>query len=78
MIREDTRTHRIPPRSGVAIELGEGDFLTVFDPEGMQVSDLVAMSRADPREIISNGRTFDYEETTRLTSGSSSINSTRI
>ncbi|MCV0384278.1 MAG: urea carboxylase-associated family protein [Erythrobacter sp.] len=70
MTREDTRTHRIAPRSGVAVELGKGDFLTVLDPEGMQVSDLVAVSRGDPREILSNGRTFDYEETTRLTSGS--------
>ncbi len=61
--------HRIEPRSGVAIELAKGDRLIVIDPQGGQVSDLVAMSRADVREIISNGRTFDYEETTRLTTG---------
>lgn len=61
--------HRISPRTGVAVVLAEGDELVVVDPEGGQVSDLVAYSRADVREAISNGRTFDYEETTRLTTG---------
>jgi uncharacterized protein YcgI (DUF1989 family) len=63
-------THRIEPRSGVAVELRRGDVLTVIDPQGSQVSDLVAVARADPREIISNGRTFDYEETIMLSTGS--------
>ena len=62
-------TNRIEPRTGVAVELSVGDLLTVIDPEGSQVSDLVAVSRRDPREILSNGRTFDYEETIRLTTG---------
>ena len=62
-------TNRIEPRTGVAVELSVGDLLTVIDPEGSQVSDLVAVSRQDPREILSNGRTFDYEETIRLTTG---------
>lgn len=60
---------RIEPRSGVAFELSEGQLLTVIDPEGAQVSDLLAYSRADTREVISNGRTFDYEETIKLTKG---------
>ena len=34
-----------------------------------QVSDLLAFGAADVREAISNGRTFDYEETIRLTTG---------
>lgn len=63
-------TKRIMPRTGVAIELAEGDTLTVIDPEGGQVSDLLAVSRSDPREILSNGRTFDYEESIKLTTGS--------
>lgn len=58
---------RIPPRSGVAVRLPEGAVLTVIDPEGSQVSDMLAVSAADPGEILSNGRTFDYEETLRLT-----------
>lgn len=60
---------RIEPRSGVAFELREGQTLTVIDPEGAQVSDLLAYNLADMREGISNGRTFDYEETIKLTAG---------
>ena len=43
--------------------------MTVIDPRGQQVSDLVAFLESDPREMLSNGRTFDYEETLRLTTG---------
>jgi len=59
----------IPPRSGTAFRLREGARLSVIDPRGRQVSDLVAFCAADPREALSNGRTFDYEETLRLTTG---------
>ena len=59
----------IAPRSGVAFRLRQGQTLRVVDPEGMQVSDLLAFSAADVREAISNGRTFDYEETIALTTG---------
>lgn len=34
--------------------------LTVIDPQGCQVSDLLAFAASDVREVISNGRTFDY------------------
>ena len=60
---------RISPRSGVAFALGKGQRLTVIDPEGSQVADLLAFAAADVREVISNGRTFDYEETIALTTG---------
>ena len=59
----------LPPRSGTAFELATGELLTVIDPQGSQVSDLLAYARTDVREVISNGRTFDYEETVRLTAG---------
>ncbi|WP_033074120.1 DUF1989 domain-containing protein [Sphingopyxis sp. MWB1] len=62
-------THRIAPRSGTAFILKKGETLRVTDPEGGQVSDLLAFSAADPKEVVSNGRTFDYEETIRLTAG---------
>jgi uncharacterized protein len=62
-------TTRIPPRSGVAFTLPRGAVLRVIDPEGCQVSDLVAFGAEDVREALSNGRTFDYEETLRLTAG---------
>ena len=63
----------IPPRSGTAFLLGEGQLLTVIDPEGSQVADLVAFAQDDVLEAISNGRTFDYEETIRLTKGNFSV-----
>ena len=62
-------TMRIEPRSGTAITMAEGQELIVADPQGGQVSDLVAYYHHDIAEVISNGRTFDYEETTRLTAG---------
>lgn len=62
-------TIEIPPRSGTAFELQRGQTLKVIDPQGQQVSDLLAFSRDDPREVVSNGRTFDYEETLQLTTG---------
>jgi|TARA_R100000049_G_C1954270_1_gene105611 uncharacterized protein YcgI (DUF1989 family) len=61
--------NRIAPRSGVAFRLEEGETLTVVDPQGGQVSDLLAFNADDVREVISNGRTFDYEETISLGKG---------
>ena len=57
---------RILPRSGAAFRLRKGEYLEVIDPEGGQVSDLLAYNATDVREALSNGRTFDYEETIRL------------
>lgn len=59
----------ISPRSGTAFILEKGQILKVTDPEGGQVSDMLAFMQADVREAISNGRTFDYEESIRLTTG---------
>lgn len=59
----------IEPRSGVAFPLRQGETLRVIDPVGVQVSDLLAYNAVDVREVISNGRTFDYEETIALTAG---------
>ncbi|OYY64112.1 DUF1989 domain-containing protein [Sphingomonas sp. 28-62-11] len=63
--------HRIPVRSGAAFLLREGATLTVIDPMGMQVADLLAFNADDAREVISSGRTLDYAETIRLTTGHS-------
>lgn len=60
---------RIPPRTGTSFTLQKGDLLTVLDPEGEQVSDLVAFSAEDTREVISSGRSLDYAETLFLTTG---------
>jgi uncharacterized protein YcgI (DUF1989 family) len=59
----------IPARSGTAFIVERGAALAVIGPEGEQVADLVAFVADDPREHLSNGRTFDYEETLALTVG---------
>ena len=59
----------IPPRSGTAFEVRRGDLLTVTDVQGMQVADLLAYNAHDLDEVISSGRTLDYAETIRLSTG---------
>jgi uncharacterized protein YcgI (DUF1989 family) len=62
---------RIPERSGAAFRLPAGATLEVIDPQGCQVSDLLAFNAHDIGEAISAGRTFDYAETIYLTTGHS-------
>ena len=59
----------IPERSGTAFSLPRGATLTVIDPKGEQVADLLAFNAEDVDEVISSGRTLDYAETIRLTAG---------
>lgn len=61
--------HEIPPRSGAAFTLDRGQRLTVIDPRGEQVADLVAFRRDDLDEVISSGRTIDYASRIFLTTG---------
>jgi uncharacterized protein YcgI (DUF1989 family) len=61
--------HEIPPRSGVAFTLNKGQRLRVIDPQGEQVSDMLAFNRADVAEVISSGRTLDYASRLFLTTG---------
>ncbi|MGB3457137.1 MAG: urea carboxylase-associated family protein [Litorimonas sp.] len=60
---------RIPPRSGASFELRKGQRLRVTDPEGQQVSDLVAFNLHDREEFISSGRSIDYASRMFLTTG---------
>lgn len=41
----------------------------MIDPQGEQVADLLAFNADDMDEVISSGRTLDYAETIRLTTG---------
>jgi uncharacterized protein YcgI (DUF1989 family) len=61
--------HEIPPRSGAAFTIEKGQRLTVIDPQGEQVADLLAFNRNDPEEVISSGRTLDYLSRLFLTAG---------
>ena len=59
----------IAPRSGVAFTLDRGQRLTVIDPKGEQVADLLAYNRHDTGEVLSSGRTLDYASRIYLTTG---------
>ncbi len=61
--------HEIAPRSGVAFPLVQGQRLTVIDPQGEQVADLLAFKRGDVGEVISSGRTLDYASKIFISTG---------
>lgn len=60
---------RIEPRSGTAFTVKAGQRLTVTDPMGSQVADLLAFNADDVGEVISSGRTLDYANKIYLTTG---------
>lgn len=59
----------IAPRSGTAFTLKAGQTLSVIDPLGEQVADLVAFDQHNITEVISSGRTIDYASRIYLTTG---------
>lgn len=74
----NTRTDggRIAPQAGTAFFLKRGEILRVTDPQGEQVSDLMAFVAdetgegvARPLEWLSSGRTLDYAETIYISTG---------
>lgn len=60
---------RIPPHSGAGFTLPAGQYLKLTDPEGEQVSDLVAYAAGDTQEFLSSGRSLDYAGHMVLTTG---------
>jgi uncharacterized protein len=62
-------TVRIAPCSAQVVELCLGDELVIIDPEGQQVSDLVAFGHPDNEEYLSSGRSLDYAARLWLTTG---------
>ncbi len=61
--------HEIAPRSGVAFTMEAGQRLSVIDPQGGQVADLMAYAKDDVGESLSAGRTIDYASRIYLTTG---------
>jgi uncharacterized protein len=61
--------HEIAPCCGTSFLIEKGQRLSVIDPEGEQVADLLAYNRHDVSEVISSGRTIDYASRLYLTTG---------
>lgn len=60
---------RIPPKRGAAVELSPGEELSVVDPEGGQVADLVAFDPTDERRRLSTKYTMRQTGRLRITTG---------
>ena len=68
-MRQKVHSHHLPPQTGVGFLLQHGQTLRIIDPQGEQVSDLMAFAQDDPREWLSSGRSIDYANTISLTTG---------
>ena len=66
---EPIQRYHLEPQTGVGFTLDKGQRLRIIDPQGEQVSDLVAFAREDKREWLSSGRSIDYANTIYLTTG---------
>jgi len=65
----DVHQARLQPQTGTAFRLAAGERLRVVDPCGEQVADLMAFAAHDLDEVLSSGRSLDYNETLFLTTG---------
>ena len=61
--------YHLEPQTGVGLRLRRGQVLRVIDPQGEQVSDVVAFAADDTGERLSSGRSIDYNNTVYLTAG---------
>lgn len=59
----------IQKQSGAAFTLKRNDILTVIDPMGEQVSDMVLFNAKDHKEKLSSGKSLDFEESLLLSKG---------
>ena len=53
---------RIPPQSGAAFIIEQGQSIRIIDVEGQQVADLFSFAKKDPGEVLSSGHTTDYND----------------
>jgi len=61
--------YHLEPQTGISLQLTRGQVLKIVDPRGEQVSDVVAFARSNKSEVLSSGRSFDYNNTIYLTTG---------
>ncbi|WP_178989351.1 DUF1989 domain-containing protein [Winogradskyella schleiferi] len=61
--------NKIEKQTGKAFKLKKGEVLTVIDPMGQQVSDMVLFNANDYKEKLSSGKTMDFEESILLSTG---------
>ncbi len=64
---KETARYHLEPQTGMGLMLERGQILRVIDPEGEQVSDVVAFASEDLSERLSSGRSIDYNNTIYLT-----------
>lgn len=65
----NARNQVIPPKSGTAFVVKQGETLRVTDLEGRQVSDFVCFNEHDPSEFFSAGKTRVNVFRVRISSG---------
>lgn len=63
------RRWEIAPQTGIAFLAAPGEIISIIDPEGEQVSDVVAFNPSCHGEWLSSGRSIDYAGTIYLTAG---------
>ena len=59
----------IDRQSGTAFKLKKNEILTVIDPMGEQVSDMVLFNSEDHNERLSSGKSLDFEASILLSKG---------
>lgn len=60
MVWEIVERHRVPARTGVAVEVRQGRRVTIVDVDGGQVGDFFAFNRDDTSEYLSASHTRAY------------------
>jgi uncharacterized protein YcgI (DUF1989 family) len=65
----ETERYHLPPQTGIGLRLRRGQVLRIIDPQGEQVSDVVAFAAEDTAERLSSGRSIDYNNTVYLSTG---------
>lgn len=66
---EPIARYHLEPQTGTGFILKRGQRLRIIDPQGEQVSDLIAFTQDNPQEWLSSGRSIDYANTIYLTTG---------